>query len=110
MPKPEIAATIELATPLPVVVGDPVKFTTEIDGHVKNPRIRVLAYQNDALVYGEAGGIDHTFQLGGNPDGGSIWTQNGGGPADCIAELYYFDKEQGRQVAVYLAQTGFHAD
>jgi hypothetical protein len=59
---------------------------------LKNPRAYVRCYQPDAsgnlqLVYGEAGHAYDTFTLGG---GYSQWVANGGGPASCWADLYYF--------------------
>ena len=63
-----------------------VMFTVDGLKHLKNPRIQVLAYQDGGLVYGEAGGIDHAFLLGGSS---SDW-QRAGGPADCHADLFYF--------------------
>lgn len=109
MTPPTNNATIALATDLPVSVGDLVTFDVEMDKHVHNPRVEVLAYQDGQLVYGEAGDPEHEFQLGGNPDGGSDWVRNGGGPADCIVNLYYF-KNGNPVTTVYLASTAFHAD
>lgn len=77
-----------------------------------NPRIQVLCYQGGELVYGEAGGTAHVFSLGG---ASSQWVNNGGGAADCHADLFYF-KEAGKnkewsghgdQEAVFLASLDF---
>jgi len=111
MSAPTQTGTIELVTPLPVSVGDLVTFHTTADVHGNpNLRVRVLAYQNGELVYGEAGDPDHEFQLGGNPDRGSIWVQNGGGPADCHADLFYFTKKANVPDTVYLAACSFPAE
>jgi hypothetical protein len=56
-------------------------------------------------VYGEAGSPDWAFLLGG---GGSIW-KSVGGPASCVANLYYFSWKAGQPTAVYLATTNFDA-
>ena len=91
-----------------VALGDAITFTTTVANNVRNPRIEVLAYQDGVLVYGEAGGTDDTFVLGGNVDGGSIW-RNVGGPATCIANLYYFTHKANTPGVVYLAADGFEA-
>lgn len=94
-----------------VALGDTVTFTTSFDGKLKNPRIEVLCYQNSVLVYGEGGSAYDTFLLGG---GGSLW-KDSGGPADCVANLYYFKvgthewNGSGQQETVYLATTSFSA-
>jgi hypothetical protein len=109
-------ATITLATPLPVSLGDYVTFTcTGIPKKVKNPRVEVLAYQDtdcsghtggSFLTYGEAGAPTDSFLLGG---GGSCWLTQGG-PASCIANLYYFSDVGPTQTYVLLATTSFSAD
>jgi hypothetical protein len=100
------AATITLDQPAPVTLGEYVTFTTTgIPNHIKNPRIEVLCDRAGALVYGEAGGIADAFLLGG---GGSIWLDTGG-PADCTANLFYFDNSGPSQTYVQLASTTFGA-
>src|SRR5438034_7803788 len=64
-----------------------VWFNSGGTGGLKNPRIYVYCYQNGSLVYGEAGSAADTFTLGG---GWSQWVANGGGAAQCYADLYYF--------------------
>jgi hypothetical protein len=86
-------------------LGSLVAFDAGYPNTVKNPRIEVLCYQGGALTYGEAGGVNDTFQLGG---GGSIWLTNGG-PADCVANLYYFGQHAGQQTYNRLASTSFSA-
>ena len=83
----------------------------QFGGHgsvLKNPRIYVRCYQNGVLVYGEAGGASDTFTLGG---GWSLWVANGGGAAQCWADLYYFKtgnhewNGSGQQEYVWLGST-----
>jgi hypothetical protein len=87
-------------------LGSSVAFSTGYPTSVKNPRIEVLCYQGGSLVYGEAGGVNDTFLLGG---GGSIWLTNGGS-ADCTANLYYFGWHAGTQTYNKLASTSFSAN
>lgn len=104
--KPVPTGTITL-NETDVALGDTVTFTvTDVPKNVKRPRIEVLCYQDGALVYGEAGSDTDTFLLGG---GGSIW-KDGGGPADCVANLFYFDDRGPVQTYVRLASTSFHAE
>jgi hypothetical protein len=88
-----------------LTLGSTVTFATGFPTNVKNPRIEVLCYQNDQLVFGMAGGVDYAFLLGG---GGSIWLDSGGG-ADCTANLYYFGWRAGTQTYNWLASTTFTA-
>lgn len=89
--------------------GSQVTFTTDgIPKNVKNPRIEVLAYDTTTgeLLYGEAGAITDFFTLGG---GSSKWVDRGGGPAHCVANLFYFDNHGPTQNYVQLATTSFDA-
>ena len=97
-----------LATQSSPSLGSWVTFTTVIPTNVRNPRVEVLCYQNGELVYGEAGDPSHDFELGGNPDRGSIWRTTLG-PASCVANLYFFTWKAGEPAAVYLATTSFEA-
>jgi hypothetical protein len=63
-----------------------VAFETTGDRALKNPRVWVACYQNDVLVYGEGGSPGATLKLGGDM---SQWVLDGGGDANCTAELYY---------------------
>lgn len=99
------SGTIELATPEPVALGDQITFIVTIDGNVKTPRVEILAYQDETLVYAEAGSAFDTFMLGGNPQGGSNWA-DAGGPATCVANLFFFKKQE----YVLLASTQFNAE
>jgi len=115
-PEPSIALDTARSDPR---LGGTVYFTIPLEGiptTVKNPRVEVLAYQNEQLVYGEAGsvaqatGLDPVvgldgFLLGG---GSSIWLQQGG-PAHCVANLFYFGKEKGRETYEFLATCQFEA-
>jgi hypothetical protein len=90
---------------------------------LKNPRIYVEAFGPDGddpdeapdLIYGEAGGAGDSFTLGG---GWSKWVERGGGPAPCVASLFYFKIEgksrewngRGQQEYVLLAKCEFHAE
>ncbi len=99
-------SSIALATPLPVSLGDTVTFDTVFDGHGHPTlRVQVLAYQDDELVYGEAGDPGHEFVLGG---ASSFWLANGG-PAHCHADLYYFSHQGNHPTTVILASCDFEA-
>ena len=87
-------------------LGSSVSFDTGYPTNVKNPRIEVLCYQDGSLTYGEAGGVNEAFRLGG---GGSIWLTNGGS-ADCTANLFYFGSKAGKQTYNKLASTDFVAN
>ena len=86
-------------------LGDYVTFSTIVPKNVNNPRIEVLCYQDGQLTFGMAGAIDYAFQLGG---GGSPW-KDGGGPAECVANLYYFSWKANTPTAPQLATTSFSA-
>lgn len=87
-------------------LGSWVTFDSASPTNVKIPRIEVLCYQGGSLVYGEAGGVNDSFKLGG---GGSIWLTNGGS-ADCTANLFYFGWHAGTQTYNKLASTSFAAN
>ena len=86
-------------------LGSAISFDTGYPTTVKNPRIEVLCYQAGSLVYGEAGGVNDTFLLGG---GSSTWLEVGGS-ADCVANLNYFGQHAGQQTYNKLATTSFAA-
>lgn len=90
MPTP--TGTIVLVTPTPQL-GQPCVFNvTTIGLHGSNdPLVELVAFQADVMVYAEvhrfdANGTTATFKLGGDS---SAWQQNGG-PAHCVALLYYW--------------------
>jgi len=94
---------------------DSVAVHTTGIGTLKNPRVWIACYQNGALVYGEGGSPSDTFKLGGDM---SQWVMNGGGGADCTADLYYILNAKGtgewnghgaQGGKVSLAQTSFAA-
>ena len=64
-------------------LGEWIDFVTTYPGTVKNPRVIVNCYQNDALVWGEVGLVTDSFKLGGDS---SPWVEIGG-PASCYADL-----------------------
>ena len=79
------ATTFSTASSQPRYQGQ-VAFNTSGTQGVKNPRVWVACYQSDGLVYGEGGSPTGTLKLGGDM---SQWVMNGGGTADCTADLYY---------------------
>jgi len=94
-----------------------VAFDTTGDESLKNPRIWVAAYTPDTtdLIYGEGGSPSESFILGG---GMSKWVEAGGGPAHCVAQLYYIPNAKGtgewngrggQGAFVYLASCDFDA-
>ena len=81
-----------------------MSFAVAYPSGTKNPRIDVMCYQGDALVYGEAGTVGHTFVLGGYA---SAWKTNGGG-ASCTARLFdLIWNGNSMQQVVWLASTTF---
>lgn len=111
-------ATIALNPDPPAALGATVTFTVDgVPNNVKNARVLINAYQDDSLVYGEAGSVHQAtcdgedslgycgFLLGG---GSSTWLSNGG-PAHCVASLFYFSQHAGQQTQITLATTEFDA-
>lgn len=94
MPKlpPAGSGTLSLATPEPVAYGQQIAFNHTGDEDLSNPRLWVTAHQNGELVYGEGTSPDAGVKLGG---GSSQWVSNGGGPAECHAQLYYILNKNG---------------
>ena len=109
---PSGSGTITIDPSSDLSLGGSVTFEVNYPGKLKNPRVFVTAYQEDDLVYGEAGTADHVFVLGGNPDRGSEWVV-AGGPAACRADLFYFAtgnhewNGNGQQEVVTLASVAF---
>ena len=116
------SGTISVYVPDPVGAANPqptyhglIAFSTTDTGKLKNPRIWVSCYQNGVLVYGAGGAPSEVFKLGGDA---SLWVQNGGGAANCTAELYYILNAKGTAEwngtgaqggTVVLANTAFNA-
>jgi hypothetical protein len=96
--------SIVLATTGPRL-GDLVDFDYSAD-RIKDPRIQVMCYQSDELVYAESGPAGNSFLLGG---GWSLWIERNG-DADCAADLYFWDwNRRGQLVFMGLASTSFTA-
>jgi len=77
----------------------------------ETPMVRVICSQNGEMVYQYAQWSDgsspwvSTFWLWS-----ATWAANGGGPADCFADLYYYTWQGQTQTGiVYLAHTEFTA-
>ena len=87
-------------------LGSTVTFTTTYPKSVKYPRVAVRCFQNETMVYAEAGTYDHAFVLGG---ASSDWLR-AGGAASCTAELFYFIWHGNNPQEYYnLAWTSFNA-
>ena len=91
--------------------GGTVSFTVSYAAIKDTPLVRVLCFQNGQMVYQYSQWSDGSdtwtpkFALWSDP-----WASNGGGPADCAADLYYFTYQGQTQTAVvYLAHTEFTA-
>jgi hypothetical protein len=80
-----------VSTSQPTFEGS-VAFNTSGANSLKNPRVSVACYQNGILVFGEGGGPGMVFKLGGDM---SQWVLNGGGAANCTADLYYILNAKG---------------
>ena len=65
-------------------IGQSVSFITTYPKTVKNPVVEVNCYQNGTLVWGQVGSVTGSYKLGGDS---SPWLNNGGGPANCEADL-----------------------
>jgi len=115
-PRTEVQPAIALNVPVTLAstestiwpaLGDSVTFSVTFPKSVEKygPRIGVMCYQGDTLVYGEAGPYYQAFLLGG---ASSIWHNDSQGPAHCVADLFYWSY-QGSQKYNYLASTEFDA-
>lgn len=100
------SGTISLDQSLPVTLGQTITFTTTYEGLKKDqqPQIQITGFQNGVEVYHNSQFPTPPWILGD----GSLWAQNGG-PAHCIAILYYWDYHpHGQQVI--LASLEFDAN
>lgn len=117
--KPVPSGTIAIADGYTPALGDDLlfDFTVEDIGN-KNPRIQILCYQEvtpenpDGLVYGEARDAEPGSSFNSQPfaplgGGSSEWLLNGG-PAECVATLYFWDFHPS-QTFVPLASVEFVA-
>jgi hypothetical protein len=87
-------------------LGSELTFGVTYPNSARNPRVDVRCYQGDTLVYGEAGGVNHVFVLGGFA---SDW-KTLGGPASCAARLFDLGWNGNNvQVVTWLAATSFDA-
>jgi hypothetical protein len=107
--KPVASGTIVLNETGPFTFGDTVSFSTTT-ANLKgsdNPRIEVLCSSvvDGSLLYGEAGGLDNVFLLGG---GWSRWWEQRD-DVSCVANLFVFGKTNGSQTYTVLASTSFTA-
>ena len=101
-PIPVTTITLDQAAP---AFQDTVTFTTTGTEKMRNPRIILVCYQGDDLVYGENGALDYGFILGGYS---SPWTMLGGGPADCTATIADYVWKGKWQVGYSGASIAFH--
>jgi len=88
-------------------LGDTVTFTVTFSKSLSNKDvgIRVACYQGTTLVYGEIAHYYDPFLLGGSS---SYWLNASPGPANCVAELFYWSYQGGQKYNV-LATTQFTA-
>lgn len=104
------ASSIAIADGSDLRFGGLVSFVTVIDGleNDETAQVIVRCSQNGVSVYKELADPDWTFALGGSS---SKWIANGGGPADCNAELLAYFTRGGITGARSLAgPIEFHAE
>jgi hypothetical protein len=102
---PVQSGTIALDQASPAL-GDTVTFTWTATGLKPKqvPRIQIVCSQDGVVTYAAADSADAGFVLGA---GSSAWKSTGG-PADCVATLYYWDWKP-YQRSVPLASLNFAA-
>jgi hypothetical protein len=100
------SATAAATTGAWPALGDWVTFSATFPKQLesKSVRIQVMCYQDGALVYGAAASYTDAQQLGG---GMSDWYLTGG-PASCVATLYYWTYNRVQRFN-WLAETHFDA-
>jgi hypothetical protein len=87
-------------------MGSSVAFGATYPKGTKNAWVSLTCYQGTTMVYGEGGGADATFMLGG---ASSVWLSSPG-PAVCTAELGDLYWRGGQEYYTYLASTSFDAN
>jgi hypothetical protein len=113
--KPTPSGTVAIAAGSDLNLGGLVTFDVTVQNiGNENPRIQLVCSQAGVQVYAEAHNVfdllapspwdGPAFKLGG---GSSYWTE-GGGSADCVATLYYWDAHPV-QTFVPLAEVSFAA-
>jgi len=106
VPASQIASYTTSSSTLWPTIGDTVTFSVTYPKSVDKygPRISVQCYQNEVPVYVDAEPYYSSFLLGGIS---SQWLNNGGGPAFCQADLFYWSYQGGQQYN-WLASTSFN--
>ena len=116
----KIASVNGAAAPLtpPTKLGDTMNFATTVQPLAgwQHPMVATSCYQDvdgsgtidtsitgPDVVYTQLETPTTTFTLGGYA---SIWTNRGGGPAICRADLYSYGFKSGVEYATVLASTG----
>lgn len=104
----DFVSTIVLnQTDTPSSLGVYVTFSTSYPKNIKNPRIEVLCYQDNQLIYEESGSTGDAFLLGGER---SKWLyETSTADAECKANLFYFGSFKGEQIYNQLATINFTA-
>ena len=88
-------------------LGMTITFSVVYPTNIKDPRIEVMCYQNGTMVWASSAPVGSGFLLGGSS---SPWISNGGGPASCVANLYYYVwNGNNSQYYHLLATTSFSA-
>ena len=90
-------------------LGSTVRFDTTVEPIAgwEYPMVDLWCFQNDQVVFTWLDRPDATYTLGGYS---SIWTLNGGGMADCRANLVAIGWKGGQQSARVLASMWFHVN
>jgi len=103
MPKLPAEDSGHLAVDGELVYQGHVSFEAQGTTGLKNPRVWVFAEQQGNVVWGAGCAPGEVIKLGGDS---SLWVHSGGGPADCVAQLYYILGEHGGEWSGHGAQTG----
>jgi hypothetical protein len=118
MPKPpEPSGTLSINPASDLHLGGHIQFDYTVGGKLPGntlPRIQLLSYQDtdgdgqiDDIVCGVAGNAEPGTSYDAQPwvlgGGSSQWLTNGG-PATCVASLYYWGQVKGIQTWVRLSE------